>query len=160
LALFKTRRRSQNHRHRRAAWHPSEAPFRVRSVDAAGGANADETDRKETPMSDTSATDPQFATVPGAVTQRFTAAPLAAPQGPETASDAIASELGAMADALEHVPFTSATLSARLRDDPHAKNLAALAALGLILQDLSPSDAATLNRILAEGPRPKRDKRK
>ena len=107
-------------------------------------------------MSDTSATDPQFATVPGAVTQRFTAAPLAAPQVPE----AIASELGAMADAMEHLPFTAQTLAARLRDDPHAKDLAALAALALVLQDLSPSDAATLDRILAEGPRPKRDKRK
>jgi hypothetical protein len=115
-----------------------------------------ETRRKEPPMSDTSASDPQFATVPGAVTQRFTAAPIAAPQGP----DAIASELGAMADAMEHLPFTAETLSARLSDDPQAKNLAAIAALALVLQDLSPSDAATLNRILAEGPRPQRDKRK
>lgn len=107
-------------------------------------------------MSDTGASDPQFATVPGTVTQRFTAAPPAAPHGP----DAIASELGAMADAMEHLPFTATTLSARLRDDPQAKNLAALAALALVLSDLPPSDSATLDRILAEGPRPKRDKRK
>jgi len=106
-------------------------------------------------MSNTSGSDPQFATVPGAVTQRFAAAPLAAPQGP----DAITSELGAMADAMEHLPFTAKTLSARLRDDPQAKNIAAIAALALALSDLSPSDAATLDRILAEGPRPKRDKR-
>jgi hypothetical protein len=107
-------------------------------------------------MTDTSGSDPPFATVPGAVTHRFTPAPVAAPQVPE----AIASELGAMADAMEHLPFTAKTLVARLRDDPHARDLAAIAALALVLQDLSPSDAATLDRILAEGPRPKRDRHK
>ena len=107
-------------------------------------------------MSDTTDSDPQFATVPGAVTHRFTAAPVAAPQGPE----AIASELGAMADAMEQSPFTAQTLAARLRDDPDAKNLAAIAALALALRELSPSDAATLDRVLAEGPRPRRGKRK
>ena len=106
-------------------------------------------------MSDTTGSDPQFATVPGAVTHRFTPAPVPAPQGPES----IASELGAMADAMEHLPFTAQTLAARLQDDPDAKNLAAIAALALALRELSPSDAATLDRILAEGRRPKRGKR-
>ena len=32
--------------------------------------------------------------------------------------------------------------------------------LTLVLRDLSPSDAATVNRVLAEGPREKRRKRK
>jgi hypothetical protein len=108
-------------------------------------------------MSDTSGSDPQFAVVPGAVTHRFTVAPIAAaPQGPE----AIASELGAMADAMEDGHFTSEALAARLEDDPEAKGIAAIAALALALRGLSPSDAATLNRILAEGPRAKRGKRK
>lgn len=107
-------------------------------------------------MSDTSASDPPFAPAPGAATHRFTPAPVPAPQGP----DAITSELGAMADAMEHSPFTAQTLAARLQEDPDAKGLAAIAALALVLRELSPSDAATLNRILAEGPRPKRDRRK
>ena len=107
-------------------------------------------------MSDTSGSDPQFATVPGAVTHRFTPAPAAAvPQGPE----AIASELGAMADAMEAGPFTAETLAARLEDDPEAKRVAAIAALALALRHLSPADAATFNRVLAEGPRAKRGKR-
>ena len=108
-------------------------------------------------MSDTGGSDPQFAVVPGSAAHRFTAAPIAAaPQGP----DAIASELGAMADAMEHHPFTAETLAARLEDDPEAKGIAAIAALALALRGLSPSDAATLNRVLAEGPRSKRGKRK
>lgn len=108
-------------------------------------------------MSDTSGSDPQFALVPGAVNHRFTAAPIsAAPQGP----DAIASELGAMADALEEGPFTAETLAARLEDDPEAKRIAGIAALALALRGLSPSDSANVNRILAEGPRTKRAKRK
>ena len=108
-------------------------------------------------MSDTSGNDSQFAVVPGAVTHRLTAAPIAAaPQGPE----AIASELGAMADAMEHLPFTAETLAARLEDDPEAKRVAAIAALALALRGLSPADAATVNRVLAEGPRAKRGKRK
>jgi len=108
-------------------------------------------------MSDTGGSDPQFAVGPGAVAHRFAAAPIAAaPQGPE----AIASELGAMADSMEHHPFTAETLAARLEDDPDAKQIAAIAALALALRDLSPSDAATLNRILAKDPRGKRGKRK
>ena len=107
-------------------------------------------------MSDTSGINPKFADVPGAVTQRFAPAPVAAvPQGPE----AIVSELGAMADAMEHHPFTVETLAARLEDDPGAKGLASIAALALVLRGLSPSDAATVNRVLAEGPRAKRNKR-
>ena len=86
-------------------------------------------------MSDTSGSDPEFAVVPGAVTQRLKAAPIAAAlQGPE----AIASELGAMADAMEHLPFTAETLAARLEDDPEAKGLAGIAALALVLRGLSP----------------------
>ena len=108
-------------------------------------------------MSDTSGSDPEFAVIPGAVTHRFTPAPIAAvPQGPE----AIASELGAMADAMEHVPFTAETLAARLEEDSGAKGLAAIAALALALRGLSPSDAAAVNRVLADGPRPKRSGRK
>lgn len=37
--------------------------------------------------------------------------------------------------------------------------VAAIAALALALQGLSPADAATVNRVLAEGPRTKRRKR-
>jgi hypothetical protein len=108
-------------------------------------------------MSDTGGSDPQFAVVPGAVTHRFRAAPIAAePQGPE----AIASELGAMADAMEGGPFTAETLATRLEEDADAKGLAAIAALALVLRELSPSDAAAVNRILAEGPRTKRERRK
>ena len=109
-------------------------------------------------MSDTAGgSDPQFGVAPGAVTHRFTPAPIAAaPQGP----DAIASELGAMADAMEQIPFTADTLAARLEGDSEAKRLVAIAALALALRELSPSDAATFNRIMAEGPRAKRDKRK
>ena len=107
-------------------------------------------------MSDTSGTDPQFAVMPGAVTHRFTPAQAAAlPQGPEI----IASELGAMADAMENGPFTAETLAARLADDPEAKRVAAIAALALALRELLPADRATVDRVLAEGPRPKRDKR-
>ena len=107
-------------------------------------------------MSDTGGTDPHFADARGAVTHRFAAAPIvAAPQGAE----AIASELGAMADSLEHLPFTAETLAERLEGDADAKGIAAIAALALALRDLSPSDAATLNRILAEDPR-KQGKRK
>src|SRR5688500_14642687 len=91
--------------------------------------------RKEITMSDTGGSDPQFAVVPGAMTHRFRAAPVAAaPQGPE----AIASELGAMADALEGGPFTAETLAARLEEDANAKGLAAIAGLALVLRDLSP----------------------
>ena len=107
-------------------------------------------------MSDTSGSDPKFAEVPGAVTRHFSPAPIAAePQGPE----AIVSELGAMADAMEHVPFTAETLATRLEDDPNAKGLAGIAALALALRGLAPSDAAAVNHVLAEGPRAKRDKR-
>ena len=108
-------------------------------------------------MSDTGGSDPQFAVVPGAVTHRFRPAPVAAaPQGPE----AIASELGAMADAMEGGPFTAETLAARLETDADAKGLASVAALALLLRELSPADAARVNRILAEGPRSKRERRK
>jgi hypothetical protein len=90
------------------------------------------------------------------MSHRFAAAPIAEPQGPQ----AITSELGAMADAMEeHVPFTAQTLAARLLDDPQARQLAAIAALALALRELTPSDAAALDRVLAEGPRPKRRKR-
>jgi hypothetical protein len=90
------------------------------------------------------------------VARRFAAAPIAdVPQGHE----AVASELGAMADAMGRAPFTADTLAARLEGDPEAKRLAAIAALALVLRELSPSDAATLNRVLAEGPRPKPGKR-
>jgi hypothetical protein len=107
-------------------------------------------------MSETSGTDPQYAVVPGAVTQRFSAAPVATvPQGP----DVIASELGAMAIAMEDRRFTAETLAARLEDDPEAKQIAAIAALALALRDLLPSDRATIDRILAEGPRAKRGRR-
>ena len=107
-------------------------------------------------MSDTSGSDPQFATVPGAVTRHFAAAPIAAaPQGPE----AIASELGALADAMEHLPFTAETLATALEIDPDAKGLAGIAALALALHGLPPSEAASLNRILAKAPRAKRDRR-
>lgn len=107
-------------------------------------------------MSDTGGSDPQFAVSPGAVSHRFRAAPIvAAPQGPE----AIASELGAMADAMEHLPFTAETLAARLEDDPDARRITAIAALALALRELSPSDAAHVNRVLAEGPRAKRGRR-
>ena len=84
------------------------------------------------------------------------AAPIAAvPQGPE----AIASELGAMADAMEQPPFTAETLASRLEEDADAKGLAAIAALALALRGLSPADAATVNRVLAEGPRARRGRR-
>ena len=100
-------------------------------------------------MSDTSGSDPQFAFAPGAV-NRFAAAPIPAPpQGPE----AIASELGALADAMEDRHFTAETLAAGLEDDPEAKRVAAIAALALALRELSPSDARTFNRVLAEGPK-------
>ena len=108
-------------------------------------------------MSDTDGSDPQFAGVPGAVTHRFRAAPVVAePRGP----DAIASELGAMADAMEGGPFTAEKLAARLEEDAAAKGLAAIGGLALVLRELSPSDAATVNRILAEGPRAKRERRR
>ena len=108
-------------------------------------------------MSDTGGSDPQFAVVPGAVTRHFAAAPIAAaPRGPEE----IASELGAMADAMEGGPFTVETLATRLEAESDAKGLAAVAALALVLRDLSASDAAMVNRVLAEGPRAKREKRK
>jgi hypothetical protein len=91
------------------------------------------------------------------VSQRFAAAPIAAaPAGPE----AIASELGAMADAIEHPAFTAESLAARLEEDPAAREVAEIAALALVLRGLSPTDAATVNRVLAEGPRAKRGKRK
>ena len=107
-------------------------------------------------MSDTSGSDPQFAAVPGATTHRFAAAPIAAsPQGPED----IASELAVMADAMEEGPFTAETLAARLEEDAEAKGLVSIAALALALRSLSPSDAATFNRILAENPRAKRRRR-
>ena len=108
-------------------------------------------------MSDTSGSDPKFAETPDAMTHRFAPAPIeAVPQGPE----AIASELAAMADAMEQHPFTAETLATRLEDDPDAKGLAGVAALVLALRGLSASDAATVNRVLAEGPRRKRDDRK
>ena len=107
-------------------------------------------------MSNTGETDPQFAFSPGAAAHRFAAAQIPAePTGPAE----IESELGAMADAMEHHAFTAETLAARLEDDPDAKRLAAVAALALVLRDLSPSDAATVNRVLAEGPRKKRDRK-
>ena len=100
-------------------------------------------------MSDTSGSDPQFAAVPGAAT-RFAAAPIAAaPQGPE----AIASELGALADAMGGGHFTAETLAARLEEDPDARGIAGIAAMALALRGLSPSDAATFNRVLADGPK-------
>ena len=74
--------------------------------------------------------------------------------------DAIASELGAIADALGHPPFTAESLAARLEDDPAAVRVAEIAALALALRGLSPADAATVNRILAEGPRTKPEPRK
>ena len=108
-------------------------------------------------MSNTGDSDPQFAFSPGAAAHRFAAAPIAAaPSGPEE----IASELGAMADAMEHLPFTAESLAARLEADPEAKRIAAIAALALVLRDLSPSDAAAVNRVLAEGPRAKKRERK
>ena len=107
-------------------------------------------------MSDTGGSDPQFAVVPGTVTHGFRAAPIAAaPQGP----DSIALELGAMADAMDASPFTAETLAGRLEQDADAMRLASIAGLALALRALSPSDAATVNRILAEGPRPKRERR-
>ena len=108
-------------------------------------------------MSDTGGSDPQFPVVPGGVSQHFAAAPIAAaPAGPE----AIASELGALAEAIEHRPFTAESLAARLEEDPAAKRVAEIAALALVLRGLSPADAATVNRVLSEGPRAKRGKRK
>ena len=108
-------------------------------------------------MSDTGGSDPQFPVLPGAASQHFAAAPIAAaPAGPE----AIASELGALADAAEHRPFTAESLAARLEEDPEARRVAEIAALAMVLRGLSPSDAATVNRVLAEGPRTKRGKRK
>jgi hypothetical protein len=108
-------------------------------------------------MSDTGGSDPQFATVPGAAAHRLAAAPLAAaPQGPE----AIASELGAMADAMEQLPFTAETLAGRLEEDADAKGLAGIAAVALALRGLSPADAARLNRVLADGPRARRGRPK
>jgi hypothetical protein len=112
---------------------------------------------QEAAMSDTGGSDPQFPVVPGAAGQHFAAAPIAAaPAGPE----AIASELGALAEAVEHRPFTAESLAARLEEDPQAKAVAEIAALALVLRGLSPADAATVNRVLAEGPRTKRGKRK
>ena len=108
-------------------------------------------------MSNTGDSDPQFAFVPGTAAQRFAAAPIAAaPGGPAE----VASELSAMADAMEHLPFTAETLAARLEADVDAAKLAAIAGLALALRDLSPSDAAAVNRILAEGPKPKKRERK
>jgi hypothetical protein len=107
-------------------------------------------------MSDTSGSDPQFPVVPGPASQHFAATPIT----PEpTQPEAIASELGAMADAAQPPRFTAESLAARLEEDPEAKDLAAIAALALVLRDLSPSDAATVDRILAEGPRARRRKR-
>ena len=107
-------------------------------------------------MSNTGESDPQFAFSPGTAAHRFAAAQIPAePGGPAE----IASELGAMADAMEHLPFTAETLAARLEADPDAKRLAAVAALALILRDLTPSDAAAVNRVLADGPRRKRDRK-
>ena len=105
-------------------------------------------------MSDTTGGSEQpFGVGVGVVTRRVAAAPIiAAPR----ASEAIESELGAMADAMAHLPFTAETLAARLEEDPEAKRLAGLAALALALRGLSASDAATVNRLLAEGPRAKR----
>ena len=121
-----------------------------------GGAESDET-KEDQAMSNTGESDPQFAFVPGTAAHRFAATPIAAaPAGPAE----IASDLGAMADAMEHLPFTAETLAARLEADPDAARLAAIAGLALALRDLSPSDAATVNRVLAEGPRPKKRERK
>jgi hypothetical protein len=95
--------------------------------------------------------------VPGAASHHFAATPITPePSNPE----AIASELGAMADAVQPPHFTAETLAARLDEDPEANRLAAIAALALALRDLSPSDAATVNRVLADGPRAKRRERK
>jgi hypothetical protein len=55
--------------------------------------------------------------------------------------------------------FTADTLAARLEDDPESKGVAAIAALALALRGLSPSDAATFNRVLADGPK-RRDRKK
>ena len=108
-------------------------------------------------MSDTSGSDPQFPAVPGAASHHFAATPITSePSEPE----AIASELGAMADAVRPPCFTAESLAERREEEPDANRLAAIAALALVLRELSPSDAATVNRILAEGPRANRGKRK
>jgi hypothetical protein len=107
-------------------------------------------------MSDTSGSDPQFPVVPGAAGHHFAAERI--PAAP-TEREAIASELGALADAMQPPRFTAESLAARLEEEPEAKGLAAIAALALALRELTPSDAATVNRILAEGPRAKRGKR-
>ena len=108
-------------------------------------------------MSNTSGSDPQFPVVPGAPGHHFAATPITPePSKPE----AIVSELGAMADAVQLPHFTAESLAARLEEEPDANRVAAIAALALVLRDLSPSDAATVNRVLAEGPRAKRGKRK
>ena len=141
-----------------SGWHP-RSRFTVVAVMRAtttGGDEAEKT-KEDQAMSDTGDSDPQFAFVPGTAAHRFAAAPIAAAPGGQ---GEIASELGAMADAMEHLPFTAETLAARLEADPDAARLAAIAGLALALRDLSPSDAATVNRILAEGPRPKKRERK
>lgn len=109
-------------------------------------------------MSDTTGgSELPFAAGPGAVVRHCKAAPIVAAPPP---SEAIESELGAMADAMDHVPFTAETLATRLEEDPEAKRLAGIAALALALRGLSPSDRARVNRVLAEGPRAKKRERR